>query len=205
MSRGHWFLPDVPDVLGLLRHQVDLTVQGMDAFAVWAAAGGDAQAAATVRELEHEADTAKRELRDSLRSAFVTPLDPEDIFASSRGIDWILNHAKDAIRESEVMGCPPDAATAAMAALLAESVHHIDDAVARIAERSGDAAEPADAAVKAERHLEKAYRKAMGALAERDDVRAVMGLQELYRRCSRMGETAVDVAERLIYAVIKES
>ena len=45
----------------------------------------------------------------------------------------------------------------------------------------------------------------MGALAEVDDLRVVMGRQELYRRCSRMGETAVDVAERLIYAVLKES
>jgi uncharacterized protein Yka (UPF0111/DUF47 family) len=205
VSRRRWFLRDAPDVLGLLRRQVDLTVQGMDAFAVWAAAGGDAQAAATVRALEHEADTVKHELRSALSSAFVTPLDPEDLFALSRGIDWILNHAKDAIGESEVMACPPDAATATMAALLAESVHHIDDGVACIAAHPGGADASADAAVKSERHLEKAYRAAMGALAERDDVRTVMGLQELYRRCSRMGETAVDVAERLIYAVIKES
>jgi len=204
MSRRHWFLPDTPDILGLLRGQVALTVQGMDAFAAWAAGGGDAQAAATVHAIEHEADTAKRELLGSLRAAFVTPLDPEDLFALSRGIDWILNHAKDAIGESEVMACPPDDATAAMAARLAEAVHHIDDAVARIADRSGDASDCAHAAVKAERRLEKTYRAAMGGLVELDDLRAVMGRQELYRRCSRMGETAVDVAERLIYAELKE-
>ena len=45
----------------------------------------------------------------------------------------------------------------------------------------------------------------MGALAERDDLRIVIGRQELYRRCSRMGEAAVDVSERLIYAVLKEN
>jgi uncharacterized protein Yka (UPF0111/DUF47 family) len=205
VSRRHWFLPEVPDVLGLLRRQLAITVRGMDAFAAWAAAGGDAQAAATVRALEHEADAVKHELRDTLSAAFVTPLDPEDMFALSRGIDWILNHAKDAIGESEVMACPPDAATATMAALLAESVHHIDEGVARIPAHPTDADEAADAAVKAERQLEKAYRAAMGALAEVEDTRTVMGRQELYRRCSRMGETAVDVAERLIYAVIKES
>lgn len=205
MSRRHWFLPDEPEVLGLLRRQVALTVEGMDAFSAWAAGGGDAQAAATVHAAEHEADTAKRELLGSLRVAFVTPLDPEDLFALSRGIDWILNHAKDAIGESEVMRCPPDGATAAMAELLAQSVHHIDEAVARIADRSGDASDFAHAAVKAERRLEKTYRAAMGALTELDDLRAVMGRQELYRRCSRMGETAVDVAERLIYAELKEN
>jgi uncharacterized protein Yka (UPF0111/DUF47 family) len=205
MSRGHWFLPDVPDVLGLLRRHVALTVQGIDAFQAWAASGGDPEAAAKVRASEHEADVAKRELRNSLRDAFVTPLEPEDLFALSRGVDWILNHAKDAIGEAEAMGCPPDDATATMAALLAESVRHIETGVALLPGQAGDAAEPADAAVKAERRLEKAYRAAMGALTDVDDLRVVMGRQELYRRCSRMGEAAVDVAERLMYAVLKES
>lgn len=172
MTRRHWLLPEQPDVLGLLRGQLAITVRGMAAFAAWAA--GDAEAAATVRALEHEADAAKGALRSSLREAFVTPLDPEDLFALSRGSDWILNHAKDAVGESEAMRCPPDAATAAMAALLAESVGHIDEGVARLAGRSADPAEPADAAVKAQRHLKKAYRAAMVALADVDDVRVVM-------------------------------
>ena len=205
MSRGTWFLPDTPDVVGVLRRQVALTVEGMDAFADWAAAGGDAEASAIVHAREHEADTVKAELRETLRSAFVTPLDPEDLYALSRGVDWILNHAKDAIGESEVMACPPDEATARMAALLAESVHEIDAGVALIAAKSGDAAVPADKAVKAERRLEKAYRAAMGALVEVEDLRVVMGRRELYRRLSRMGEAAVDVAERLIYADLKEN
>jgi uncharacterized protein Yka (UPF0111/DUF47 family) len=195
----------VPDILGLLRRQVALTVQAMDAFAAWAAAGGDATAAATVSTLEHEADVAKHELREALRSAFVTPLDPEDLFALSRSIDWILNHAEDAIGVSEAMSCPPDAATATMAALLGEAVRHIDDGVAQLEGRAGDATKPADAALKAERRLERSYGAAMGALAELDDPSAALGRQELYRRCSQMGDSVVDVAERLIYAVLKEN
>jgi uncharacterized protein len=203
---GHrWLLPDAPDLLGLLRRQVDITVRGMDAFAAWAAAGGDERAATTVHEAEHEADIAKRDLRDALRSAFVTPLDPEDLYTLSRGLDWILNHARDAIGGAEAMACTPDEPAAAMAALLAAAVHHLDDAVACIADRSGDAAEAADEAVESERRLEKLYRAAMAGLADVADLRAVMGRQELYRRCSRMGESVVDVAERLIYAVLKES
>jgi len=200
-----WFLPDVPDVLGLLRRQSEITVRGMDAFAAWAADGGDRQAAITVHETEHAADAAKRELLEALRAAFVTPLDPEDLFAISRGIDWVLNHAKDAIGESEVMACAPDAATAAMAARLADAVRHLDAALAALAMRGGDPDPETTAAMKAERRLEKAYRAAMGALTAEEDVRAVMGRQELYRRCSRMGETVVDVAERLMYAGLKEN
>jgi hypothetical protein len=46
VSRCTWFLPDAPDVLGLLQAQVALTVRGMDAFAAWA---GDADSEAAAR------------------------------------------------------------------------------------------------------------------------------------------------------------
>ena len=32
-----WFLPEVPDLLGMLQSQADITARGMDAFAAWAA------------------------------------------------------------------------------------------------------------------------------------------------------------------------
>jgi uncharacterized protein Yka (UPF0111/DUF47 family) len=203
VSRERWFLPETPDVVGLLRDQLRITVQGMDAFAGWAA--GDVAAADTVRACEHRADAAKREVAEALRAAFVTALEPEDVFALSRGIDWMLNHAKDTINESEDMACPPDEALAKMTALLAQSLRHIEEAVARLGVKNGDAMEPADAAIKDERRLERAYRSGMAALLELDDLRAVTARRELYRRCSRIGEGAVEVAERVIYAVVKES
>jgi uncharacterized protein Yka (UPF0111/DUF47 family) len=203
MRRGRWFLPEQPDILGLLREQLAVTVEGMDAFAAWAA--GDAGAADTVRACEHRADDAKREVREALRVAFVTPLEPEDVFALSRGVDWMLNHAKDTINESLVMACPPDAPLATMTALLAEAVRHIAEAVSRLGVKDADAAAPADAAIKAERRLERAYRAGMAALLEIDDLREVIARRELYRRCSRIGEGAADAAEGVIYAVVKES
>ena len=60
MSLRRWFLPETPDVLGLLRRQVAVTIEGVDAFAAWAA--GDATAAEAVRDAEHRGDAAKREL-----------------------------------------------------------------------------------------------------------------------------------------------
>jgi uncharacterized protein Yka (UPF0111/DUF47 family) len=203
VRRERWFLPETPDVVGLLRDQVAVTVEGMDAFAAWAA--GDRAAADTVRDREHRADTAKREVRLALQAAFVAALEPEDVFALSRGVDWLLNHAKDTINESEDMACPPDEAMARMTGLLAEAVRHIAEAVARLGDKDGDAIEPADAAIKAERRLERAYRAGMAALLQVDDLREVTARRELFRRCSRIGEGAVDVAERVIYAVVKES
>jgi hypothetical protein len=197
-----WFLPESPDVLGLLRRQLAATIEGLDAFAAWAA--GDPHAAKAVRRLEHHADDARRELHDALREAFVTPVEPEDLFALSRGVDRILNQAKDLVRESDVMACPPDAALAEMAALLAASVRRLDDAIAQLDPDAGDNTEAADAAIKADRQLERVYRAAMAQLLDVDDLREVMARRELYRRCSRMGEAAVDVAERVLYAAVKE-
>ena len=37
MRRERWFLPETPDVLGLLGRQLSVTVEGMEAFAAWAA------------------------------------------------------------------------------------------------------------------------------------------------------------------------
>jgi hypothetical protein len=201
-ARRRWLLPETPDVLGLLRDQIAITVDGMDAFRAWA--GGDESAAATVRDLEHRADDAKRALHQALREAFVTPLEPEDLFALSRGVDRILNQAKDLVRESEVMACPPDAPVEEMAALLAASVRGIREAISRLG-RGGDTTTAADAAIKDDRRLERVYRSAMAALLEVDDLRAVMARRELYRRCSRMGEASADVAERVLYADVKES
>jgi uncharacterized protein Yka (UPF0111/DUF47 family) len=198
-----WFLPSSPDVLAQLRGQVAITIEAMDAFAAWAA--GDDAAATVVREREHAADTAKRALHTALREAFMTPLEPEDLFALSRGVDRIVNQAKDLLRESEVMACPPDAALADMARLLAAAVRDVDEAIARLGPHTGDATAAADAAIKNDRRLERVYRAAMATLLENEDLREVTARRELYRRASRIGEAVEDVAERVLYSVVKES
>ena len=44
---ARWFLPESPDVIGMLQSQADITARGMAAFAEWAA--GDAAKADEVR------------------------------------------------------------------------------------------------------------------------------------------------------------
>ena len=59
MTRKRWFLPETPDVLGMLRRQMRVTIDGVDAFARWA--GGDAAAAQPARA-ERQRRHAKRGL-----------------------------------------------------------------------------------------------------------------------------------------------
>lgn len=203
MKPRRWFLPSVPDVLGLLHQQVAVTSEGLDAFAEWAA--GDAEAADAVRAAEARGDEAKREVLSALRAAFVVPLEPEDVFALSRGVDWILNHAGDVVTESEVMTCGPDQGIADMAALLAEAVHQIGEAIPHLATDADRATAAADAAIRTERRLERAYYQGMAALLDVEDMRERISRRELYRRMDRIGDTVVDVAERIVYAVVKQS
>ena len=203
MRRGRWFLPATPDVLGLLRRQVAVTIEGMDAFAVWSA--GEAAAAQTLREAAGRADAAKRELLTALRAAFVTPLEPEDVFTLSRGIDWILNHAYNLVRESEALATPPDAVIAEMAARLGDSVRAIDEAIAHLGKDADKATEEADLAISFERELEHTFYKGMADLLDVDDRSARIGRRELYRRCIQIGEDVVNVADRIVYAVVKQS
>ena len=203
MKRSRWFLPETPDVLGLLRAQVGVTIEGVDAFAKWA--GGDPSAAQAVRDAEHRGDAAKRTLLGALRAAFVTPLEPEDVFALSRGVDWILNYSRDLISESDAMACPPDAVIADMARLLGKAVRDIDRALADLRSDQDAATEAADEAIRAERELERAYYRGMAALLEVEGRSERIARRELYRRCVRIGDMVIDVAERVVYAVVKQA
>jgi hypothetical protein len=196
-----WFLPRTPDLLGLLGAQAKITIAGLDAFAEWSA--GNVTAAHTVRDAEHQADHARRELLGELRAAFSTPLDPEDIYELSERLDTILNGAKNAVREAELMNMAPDAAMASMAAILTEGVRHLATAFAALPRDKDRATDEADAAIRGERKLERSYRKAMSDLQTVADVSETTGRRELYRRYARIGEALVSVAERIWYSVVK--
>lgn len=204
---GRWFLPETPDLIGMLQNQAEITGQGMRAFAAWAA--GDAARADEVRRAEHECDEVRRKLVDTVSQAFTTPLEPEDIFQLSRDLDKVINGAKDTVRESEAMAFPPDAALADMAELLAEGVEHLKRAFASLDGRGikfvESATAAADDAVKSQRRLERIYRQATGDLVALNDVRLMIASRELYRRVSTISDDLVSVADRIWYSQVKES
>ena len=202
MRLRHWFLPDVPDVVGLLRDHLGVTIEGLEAFADWAA--GDPAAAARVRDAEQRGDRAKRELVTVLRAALVTPVEPEDVFALSRSIEWILDFTHDVVAESEAMACAPDGPIAEMAVLLCDAARHLDAAVAGLAGDGDGATTAAEAALAAQRALDGPYLRGMSASLTFDDRGERISRRELYRRCVRIGEPVVDAAERVIYAVVKQ-
>jgi uncharacterized protein Yka (UPF0111/DUF47 family) len=204
MNALRWWLPETPDVLGMLRGQIGITAEGMEALRAWAA--GEAGAAERLRECEHRADNAKGQLRDALTVAFTTPLDPEDIFELSRELDRVLTGAKNIVREAEVMETAPDGAIAEMAAELAAGTQDLATAFDVLGRGHGaDATEAASRAAKSQSRFEKIYRPAMSALIAVDDLREVAVRRELYRRFARTSDDLREVAERVWYSVLKET
>lgn len=203
MNGSHWLLPRDLDLLGMLREQAAITLEGLDALVAWV--DGDAGAEARVRESEHRADDAKRALWRALREAFSPPMDAEDLFTLSAELDEVLNGAKDLVREIDVMGMEPDEPMRAMAQDVRDGVAHLADAFAAFDRPDGDPTACADDAIRDQRRLEHRYRSAMSALLEIDVVGEVLGRREAYRRLSRLGDVVLRVADRVWYATVKEA
>jgi uncharacterized protein Yka (UPF0111/DUF47 family) len=201
--KHHWFVPADSDVLGLLGRQLDATLTGLDALALWA--DGDASAAAAVRAAEPNGDAAKREVLSAVTESFVTPIEPEDLYALSQGIDSLLNRSRDLVNEAEAMGVAPDATIGEMAGLLGESLREIAEAVGRLTSDPDAATESANAAIRTEHKLQRVYYQGMAALLENPDQRDRIAKRELYRHIARIGDAELQVAERVIYSVMKES
>lgn len=197
-----WFLPQNPDLLGRLDDQVMATLRGLDSFVDWSA--GNAAAEREVRDAEHEADDARRLLMAEVRSAFSPPLEPEDIYELSERLDAVLNGAKNAVREAELMDMAPDAPLAEMAGSLRDGVVHVGAAFRALDSDSDRATAEADAVIKCVRALEHSYRVAMSELLAERDIAEITGRRELYRRYARLGEALESVAERVWYSVVKK-
>ena len=202
MTRSRsWFLPSTPDVLGMLAGQTAVTIEGMEALVDWTQ--GDPEAATRLRDCEHRADAHKGELREALTVAFTTPLEPEDLFELSRGLDRMLNGAKNAVREAEVMEIAPDEAIGEMAAELSDGTRLLAAAISALGSEAREATTLASRAARSQSRFEKIYRRAMSALITAEDLREVAAKRELYRRLSRASDDLREVAERVWYSVLK--
>ena len=170
-------------MIGILRAQAAVTIEGIGALVEWA--GGDDSGAERVREREHAADDRKRELFAALTESFTTPVDAEDLYMMSKHLDDVMNGAKDAVRECEVMALRPDEHVEKMAASILEGVRHVDEAfrLLRPDDRDEEARRPRRPTQRSSPSgtSNARYRHAMSALLEVDDLREVMGRRELYR------------------------
>lgn len=201
--RKHWFLPQRPDVMATLAEQAETTVAGAEAFLAWA--GGDQAAQQRVRTHEHRAEELRRTLAGQLRRAFSTPVDQEDLFTLSERLGAVLTGLRNIVGVADGVAVAPDAPIAAMAEEILGGVRHLRAAIDGLTAPGDAATSGADDAAAAEHRMERIYRDAMRGLLEVSDLREVTSRGELYRRTLEIGERLKRVADRVWYAVVKES
>jgi uncharacterized protein Yka (UPF0111/DUF47 family) len=204
-ARRWWrrmFLPAAPDVLALLIAQGESSLAGMTAFAEWSH-GGDPEAAAAVSSARNEAYSARRELQAALQVALSTPVDQENLYTLSERVDRILEVARHAVREAEVLDWTPDIHAGTMGDRLAEGTRALIEGFDLLVKDPEEAGRRADAASHAVHHVERDYREAMAELLQVDDLRTVLAGQDLYRRYLVVAGAVVEVADRLWYVVLR--
>jgi len=183
----HRVFPRVPDFYSLLNDQCDLAVEAMEAF-VQFMENGDEDLAIQVRALEKRGDELKARNTDILSKSFSTPMDREDIYRAISSIDHIVNYAKTTTREIEALNIEPDQYMLELAVLLKEGTYALRDGYRKLIENPKQADENAQASRKAERSSEKVYRRALGALFQKDVYKKMLA-----DKGSDTTETAVDL------------
>jgi hypothetical protein len=196
------FFPKMPNFFLLLAeqsHQVEHTVGLLVRFME----SGDAAIGEQIRENEHAADKVKVANIHTLNEAFSTPMDREDIYRAITTLDEVINYCKDAVSEMHALGLQPDAVTLEMAQLLHEGVVALRKGFETLGRQPAEAAADADAARKAERKVEKLYRKALAQLFAGEDYIHMFKRREIYRHLTNGAERMAACANTLHDIVVK--
>jgi len=204
--RRFWqsIFPPQHDFFGLLRQQADRTLDSLEELLAWMRTD-DPERGARVRQIEHECDDIRGQVEKELHQAFATPIDREDIFNVSRRLDEVVNYAKNTVREMEIFDVKADAGMIAMAEILVGGGRALRDAFHHLETDMAAAQEPAKAAKKSERNLEKAYRRAVADLMAGDDIKQILLKREVYRHLSNTADRIDEVADTLLHIVFKHT
>ncbi|MDK9723279.1 MAG: DUF47 family protein [Sterolibacteriaceae bacterium MAG5] len=194
--------PKTPDFFTLLHeqslqvvHTVGLLVQFMET--------GEDDFGEQIKQDEHAADKVKVRNIHTLNEAFSTPIDREDIYRAITTLDEIVNGCKDAVSEMHALDLTPDAFTLEMANLLLAGVQSLEAGFGKLGKTPAAAAADADAARKAERKVEKLYRKALADLFQGADFIHMFKRREIYRHLTNSAERMAACANTLHDIVVK--
>jgi uncharacterized protein Yka (UPF0111/DUF47 family) len=194
--------PTVADFFGMLAEQsanaaetTRLLVEFMET--------GDVTVSQRVRDDEHEADRIKAANLSVLSDAFSTPVDREDLFRAITTLDDIVNYCKSTVVEMDMLGLHQTSTACRWRCTSAKAPTRWPRVFARLATDPAAAGLDANAARKAERTSEKAYRRAIVELFQGDDYLNMFKRRETYRHMSNAADRVADAARALNNIVVK--
>ena len=194
--------PKAPDFFGLLAEQSHQVVHTTDLLTAFMAQA-DPAIGAEIRQDEHAADRIKVRNIHVLNEAFSTPIDREDIYRAIMNMDEVVNYCKTTVNEMDILAIQPDQFTREMAQRLHEGSCFLAQGFGRLASDPSRAAADADAARKAERRVEKLYRRALADLFQGSDYLDMFKRREIYRHLSNGADRMAHCANTLHDIVVK--
>jgi uncharacterized protein len=194
--------PPSPDFFAMLTeqcqqvaHTAGLLVDFMES--------GDPVVGKRIRQNEHEADRVKVRNLHVLNEAFATPIDREDLYRAIMDLDDVVNYCKTTVSEMEVLALAPDKHCLEMALHIKLGADALALGYARLAKTPSEAAADADTARKAERRVEKCYRRALADLFQGEDYIQMFKRREIYRHLSNGADRMAHCANTLHDIVVK--
>ena len=194
--------PKTPDFFTLLHEQSRQVVHTVGLLVHYMETGDDA-VGELIKQDEHAADKVKVRNIHTLNEAFSTPMDREDIYRAITTLDEVVNGCKDAVNEMHALSLTPDAYTLEMAKLLHAGVQSLEAGFGKLGTLPTEAAVDADIARKAERKVEKLYRKALADLFQGEDYIHMFKRREIYRHLTNAAERMAHCANTLHDIVVK--
>ncbi|MCA1938336.1 MAG: DUF47 family protein [Dechloromonas sp.] len=196
------FFPKMPDFFGMLVEQCQ-QVGKTTGLLVEFMENADHDIGKQIRKDEHEADRVKIHNLHTLNEAFSTPIDREDLYRAIMDLDEVVNYCKTTVSEMEVLGLQPDKHCLEMAMHIKLGTDALLQGFSRLATAPAEAANDADAARKAERRVEKAYRRAIADLFQGDNYIHMFKQREIYRHLANAADRMAHCANTLHDIVVK--
>jgi len=188
------------DFFDLLLDQAEKTNTGCQALVKYLEGDGDRE---EISRLEREADDIRRILIDELNHTFITPIDREDIFALSRAIDDVIDHAKNTVKEMEVFEVDANEHLCQMAELLQKGAEQLVAAMRHLKKHPNVAVEYAVRAKRIENRMNDRYLDALKQLLSGHDQRMMFSLREIYRHFNRSADRVDEAANIISNVVVK--
>ena len=188
------------DFFDLLLDQAEKTNAGCQALVNFLEGDGTPE---EISRLEREADDIRRILIDELHQTFITPIDREDIFALSRAIDDVIDHAKNTVKEMEIFEVESNEHLCQMAEVLQKGAEQLVGAMRHLKKNPNVAVEYAVRAKRIENRMNDSYLAALKQLFSGHDPRIMFCLREIYRHFNRSADRVDEAANIISNVVVK--
>lgn len=156
-----------------------------------------------MRSIEHLGDEERARLVEELKTALVTPIDPEDLFRLSRSIDDVLDSLRDFVRESHLYRVPDQIRFTPLLDQVIVGIDALESAVRDLGSRPSAVTLDALEAKKAGGAVRRMYQYEISRIFSGEVTADALKQRELVRRLEIVGIAIGEAADAIADGAMK--